>query len=199
MVRFASILILIVSGTACGADDEHVIPVDAAALDAASPDAGVCVISPAACVPPGWPAHAVCEAAVALGPDTSLTGQDTATGGYGECASSASGTGGPSLYYTLTVPLGKIARIRAAPTDITTAALIRAFPDCGATATTHSERGGSSIDGRSTLCLRNDFDSTADLHTVIAVSQYSGEEGCLPLVYDLSVTFLDSPENCVND
>ena len=176
---------------------------DAHSLDAsgdAPADGGVCAHCPEFCGLFGCPDLSLCEAAVALEPDVKLTMQNTASGGHGECAGSASGVGGPSLYYPFSIPAGRYANVIATPVgpppvgDVQRA-LIRVFFACDATKSTISNIGGDLVFGEAAICLKNAGSATR--RVILAVSRYSGEYGDKPLAFDLSVVFHDSLDDCV--
>src|SRR5687767_13371081 len=48
--------------------------------------------------------RAVCEKRSDVVPSAPLTMQDTSTGGFGDCSTCASCSGGRNLYYTVTIP-----------------------------------------------------------------------------------------------
>ncbi|MBK9037324.1 MAG: hypothetical protein IPL61_39800 [Myxococcales bacterium] len=198
VARRAAIVIALVLGGCAGHDTPGDAPdapgPDAAAVDASAPDAGVCVQAFPVCAAPGTPTPALCAGAVALTPGMALTGQDTAGGGYGDCGASASGIGGPSRYYAITIPPGQVARVVAAPADVTAPALVRALDGCAAVVATESDRGGALTDGRAAVCLANA--GAVERHAIIAVSQYSGEADCLPLVFDLTLELRDPDQGC---
>jgi hypothetical protein len=191
---------------ACGGPDEHVAPDAAIAVDAAPSidasfvdaptDAGVCILSYPTCAPASSPQPARCAAAVPLTPAAPLTAQDSADGGYGDCAATGTGIGGPSLYYAIEVPAQHVARVRAVPTDPTKPAVVRAMSDCGSLGVLASNRGGDLTAGRAAVCVRNDDDAPQSI--VVAVSQYSGEADCAPLVFDVSVEFLTFGDTCLD-
>ncbi|MBL8623676.1 MAG: hypothetical protein JNK64_20375 [Myxococcales bacterium] len=169
-----------------GCGDEAAPALDAPpAVDAAVDAAAACVVDVPACAAAPTPVRALCEAAVELTPGAPRVGQDSATGGFGDCAASGSGMGGPSRYYRIVVPPGMIARVEAVPADPATPGLVRAFDECAAIAATASARGGDLTRGRAAVCLPNP-DAAARAY-VIAVSQYSGEADCLPLAFDVAI------------
>ena len=170
-------------------------------LDNANPaDGGACAHWPEFCGLFGCPDRSLCEAPVALEPDVKLTMQNTASGGHGECAGSPSGVGGPSLYYSFSIPAGRYANVIASPVgpppvgDVQRA-LIRVFFACDATKSTISNIGGTSVFGEAATCLKNAGSATR--RVIVAVSRYSGEYGNEPLAFDLSVVFHDSVDDCV--
>lgn len=133
-----------------------------------------------------------CEGAGSLELGVPLTDQDSSIHSeLGDCAVSASGAGGPNLYYTLTLPAGQSVRLVAAPTDTSHDAVMRVLSDCRATKAENSARGGSLTDGKATLCMDND-DAT-DRNVIVAVGRYSGEAQNLALEFDLSAEINDSP------
>ncbi len=177
-------LAAVISIAGCG--DEAAPALDAPpAVDAAVDAAAACVVEVPACTPAPTPAPALCEAAVELTPGAPRVGQDSANGGFGDCAASGSGVGGPSSYYRIAVPPGMIARVEAVPADPATPGLVRAFDECAAIAATASARGGDLTRGRAAVCLPNP--DAAPRAYVIAVSQYSGEADCLPLAFDVAI------------
>lgn len=174
---------------ALDAAGEHDAATDAPGDDGPDGDGG-CPF----CVYGFCPDTPLCSAAVPLEPGAPLTMQDTESGGRGDCATSASGWGGPNLYYTVTLPAGQWTHIVATPTGPTQDALVRVLPDCLATATETSARGGGSTSGVAALCVRNE--TTADRTVVVAVGRYSGETMNLTLQFDLSVEILDPDLGC---
>lgn len=201
MAKLRVVMLVIVA--ACGGPDEVLptdaaigidAPIDASFIDAPT-DAGVCLTSYPTCAPATSPQPALCAAAVPLTPAAPLTAQDSADGGFGDCAGSASGIGGPSLYYAIEVPAQRFARVRAVPTDPTKPAVVRAMSDCGSHGVLASDRGGDLTAGRAAVCVRND--AAAPQSIIVAVSQYSGEADCAPLVFDVSVEVLTFVENCL--
>lgn len=192
---------------ACG--DQHVAATDAAKNDAApfdaadaqvadgQPiDAGVCQANLVACALPLQPR--LCEGAVPLTPEMPLLAQNSAAGGYGDCALNASGPGGPSLYYQVAVKPGSYTRIRAIPsgTELGKDALVRVFTSCTDVATTDSDRGGgaSTPPGMAGVCVRNDTNTA--LSVIAAVSRYSGEASCDPLLFDIFVDYIATDNGC---
>lgn len=157
----------------------------AAVVDAAIDAVGACVVGVPACAAMPGPDLALCGAAIALEPGAPRLAQDSAAGGFGECAASGSGLGGPSSYYRIVVPPGMVARVEATPSDPATPGLVRALVDCADTAATAAARGGGLTQGRAAVCLPNP-DAAARAY-VIAVSQYSGEADCLPLSFDVAI------------
>ncbi|MFT3772876.1 MAG: hypothetical protein QM820_46415 [Minicystis sp.] len=138
--------------------------------------------------------RSLCDGAVPLDPGVPRTMQNTASGGHAECARSGSGVGGPSLYYRLTLPAARWSRVVATPITPTDPALVRAFADCDATEAEASARGGAITHGAAELCLRND--ATTDRTVILAVSQYSGEQMDIPIVFDLSFEVLGADMGC---
>lgn len=137
---------------------------------------------------------ALCAAAVPLEPGMPRLAQDSARGGYGECATSGSGMGGPSLYYRITVPADRKARIEMIPSTAGADGLVRVLEGCGAAMTTMSGRGGMLTQGEAAVCLENA--GTAPQEYVVAVSRYSGETGCLPIAFDVSIELRPRSEPC---
>lgn len=198
-MRHAGVLALVVLA-ACGGPDEQLSPdapssppIDAPASIVDAPiDGDTCNVDFTSCVPTPAPQPAWCAAAVALVPGTPRTAQDSATGGFGDCAASASGIGGPSLYYAVEVPAQRYVRVEAAPTDPTRPAVVRAMSDCGSHGVLTSGRGGDLTAGHAAICVRND--GATPLSIIVAVSQYSGEAQCATLVFDVEAevsTLLD--------
>jgi hypothetical protein len=174
---------------------------DAHSIDAsgdAPDDGGACAHWPEFCAIFGCPDPSLCEAAIALEPDVTLKLQNTASGGHGECVGSASGVGGPSLYYSFSIPAGRYVNIIATPVGPPPVgnqqrALIRVLSACNATKATVSDIAAGSVPGEAALCLRN---GSANRRVIVAVSRYSGEYGNLPLAFDLSVVLHDSVDDC---
>lgn len=193
-------LLLVAAPLVACAADEYIPPssdarvVDASDPDATAIDAGICVTSFPACATAPTPDPSVCAAAVPLEPGTPRTGQDSATGGYGDCAMSGSGLGGPSLYYRVTIPPDRIARIAVDPSTPAQDGLVRAFSTCADTTSLHSGRGGMSTQGRAAICVPN-ADTVAHEY-VIAVSRYSGESACVPLTFDVSIDLRLPADGC---
>lgn len=178
-----------------GCGDEAAPAADASlAVDAAVDAAAACVVDVPGCAPAPAPNLALCEAAVELAPGAPRLAQDSATGGFGECAASGSGLGGPSSYYRIVVPPGMIARVEAVPADPAAPGLVRALVDCGDTAATASARGGDLTEGRAAVCLPNP--DAAPQAYVIAVSQYSGEADCRPLTFDVAIELRRPDQGC---
>jgi len=178
-----------------GCGDEAAPAVDApAVVDAAVDAAAACVVEVPACAPVAAPERALCEAATALAPGAPRLAEDSATGGFGDCATSGSGLGGPSSYYQIVVPPGMVARVEATPADPTAPGLVRALVGCGDTAATASARGGDLTQGRAAVCLPNP-DAAARAY-VIAVSQYSGEADCRPLTFDVAIELRRPDQGC---
>jgi len=165
---------------------------DAHAEDAG--DAGACPHWHEFCGLFGCANPALCEAAVPLVPDVTLTMQDTTAGGHGDCASSASGVGGPAKYYSIAIPVGPFVRVVATPTRPDQRALIRVLAACDAEKVMASDIAAGSAPGEAALCIRNS--GTASRRVILAVSRYSGEYGSLPLFFDLSVTVHAAAEGC---
>lgn len=183
MVRTERWLCAILVGAACGEG----APIGGDVIDAAvdAPDAGACVVTLPECSAMPTVDRARCEAAPRLEAGAPRPGQDSAAGGYGDCAASGSGLGGPSLYYRVEVPAGSVARVAAVPTAAGQDGLVRAFATCAATEALQSGRGGGITQGAAAVCLRNQSLVTATY--MIAVSRYSGEARCLPLTFDVSI------------
>lgn len=128
-------------------------------------------------------------------PGVPLTGQDTAAGGRGDCATSASGIGGPSLYYAATIPAGKYARVTAMPpTTDDNRTLLRLLPSCESTSTEASSRGVYGSHHAAVLCLPNE--TSQDRNVVLAVSKYSGEVLGETHVFDISLAYDDLLSTC---
>lgn len=169
---------------------------DSAGSDSAADGGADTDTSCNSCVYDYCPDYDICEAAVLLEPGAPLTDQDTSVNTVmGDCATSASGPGGPNLYYTLTLPAGKSTRLVAAPTNPQEAAVVRILDDCRATQAEDSARGGSLTDGRATLCSRNDGAESRDV--IVAVGRYSGEQQRLTLEFDLSAELRDFEDGCL--
>jgi len=136
-----------------------------------------------------------CEARATLVPGVPLTGQDTAAGGRGACAVSASGVGGPSLYYAASIPPGKYARVTAMPpTTDDNRTLLRLLPSCESTSTEASSRGVYGSHHAAVLCLPNETSQGRNI--VLAISKYSGEVGGETHVFDISLAYDDSISAC---
>lgn len=128
-------------------------------------------------------------------PGVPLTGQDTAAGGYGDCASSASGGGGLTLYYTARIPAGKVARITAMPpTTDDNRTLLRLLPTCESTASEAAARGAYGSHHAAVLCLPNE--TSQDRDVVLAVSKYSGGLSETH-VFDISLAYDDLVSDCI--
>lgn len=138
--------------------------------------------------------RSLCDNAIPLEPGTPRTMQDSASGGHAECALSGSGVGGPSLYYTLTLPAERWSRIVATPPPSSGDALVRVLADCDATQAEHSARGGAVTNGVAEVCVFND--ATTERAVVVAVSRYSGETMDVPIAFDLSVEILSLEMGC---
>jgi len=137
-----------------------------------------------------------CEARATLVPGVPLTGQDTAAGGRGACAVSASGVGGPSLYYAASIPPGKYARVTAMPpTTDDNRTLLRLLPSCESTKSEAAERGAYGAHHAAVLCLPNE--TLQDRNIVLAVSKYSGEVARETHVFDISLAYDDSLSACI--
>lgn len=186
-------LAAVIALAGCG-DEAAPAPDAPPAVDAAVDAAAACVVDVPACAPAATPQRALCEAAIALAPGAPRLAQDSATGGFGDCATSGSGLGGPSSYYAIVVPPGMIARVEATPADPAAPGLVRALVDCGDTAATASARGGDLTQGRAAVCLPNP-DAAARAY-VIAVSQYSGEADCRPLRFDVAIELRRPDQGC---
>lgn len=185
---------------------------DAAALDAASDavtgdamaiDArasAMCAYLPESCTPEPYPDWIHCEAPTRIEPGTTLTMQDTAAGGYGDCASSASGAGGPRLYYAVLVPPARTVRVivrpmKEQPEQVgVESALLRMLSDCYASQVDLSDRGGALTEGRAGLCVDNDTSEARS--ALVAVSQYSGEAQCSPLRFEISAQLIEPDQQC---
>ena len=174
-----------------------------AAADVGSADVGAAEVGADApvCWLPGCdsgacPSIAWCEMRALLLPGVPLTGQDTAAGGRGDCASSASGVGGPSLYYAASIPPGKYARVTAMPpTTDDNRTLLRLLPSCESTATEALSRGTYGSHHAAVLCLPNE--TSQDRNIVLAVSRYSGEVGGETHVFDISLAYDDLLSTCI--
>jgi hypothetical protein len=158
-------------------------------------DAPVCQLSYPSCDGGACPNIAWCEVQAMLLPGAPLTGQDTAAGGWGDCAASASGVGGPSLYYAASIPPGKYARVTAMPpTTDDNRTLLRLLPTCESRATEVSSRGVYGSHHAAVLCLPNE--TSQERNIVLAVSKYSGEVGGDTHVFDISLAYDDSLPTC---
>lgn len=175
--------------------DGGLLPIDAGVTaDAGAADAGpgVCQF----CLSSGPCDEGLCAARVTLAAGVPLSNQVSDAGGFGDCATSASGKGGPSLYYSVTVPAMRAVQVTMRQTqDAGYDAMLRWFPDCGSTATTLVKRGGLTTGGGVSMCVHNP--GAAEQRWVVAASRYSGESAQEPFVFDLSLELLTTvPQSC---
>jgi hypothetical protein len=158
-------------------------------------DAPFCGLSSPTCDSGACPNIAWCEAHAMLLPGVPLTGQDTAAGGPGDCAASASGGGGLTLYYAATIPAGKVARVTAMPpTTDDNRTLLRLLPTCESTASEAAARGAYGSHHAAVLCLPNE--TSQDRNIVLAVSKYSGGLSETH-VFDISLAYDDLRSDCI--
>lgn len=190
--------VAVLFAAACSDDPtEGPEPADAALVsdaavssDAAVPeeDAGVvtaCPYGDCSCVD-----VRVCEDRPALTVTSSLSGEDTANGGYGDCAMSASGSGGRQLYYTLLVPANDSVKVVIRPVTPGTDLLLRELSACGDGTVLASDRGGGLTEGSATLCLNGGGTARG---AILAAGIYGGPPTA---VFDLSVELVPRFEVC---
>ncbi|MEW5742783.1 MAG: hypothetical protein AB1938_27955 [Myxococcota bacterium] len=177
---------------------------DAGLHDAGAPDAGYPDTGPSdggldcppgfdfpTCAPPGTPSRSWCDTALEVTPDAGTLRRDTSTGGYGDCAITASGIGGPSLYFSVPAPAGRTTRFMATPLAANERVLLRRLERCGGQASWSSIVAAS--DGGVGYCFRN---TDGDTRLLFAVSRYSGEAFCEALTFDVRVEVTPDDSNC---
>lgn len=125
------------------------------------------------------PTRDLCLDAPPLEPGVPAIMQDSAVGGFDCAASNPS----PNLYYALTVPAQWMIRVVVTPALASEPALVRVLSDCYASANEVSARGGTTTQGRASVCVRNE--TSVERRVVVAAGKYSGDtpEG---LLFDVS-------------